>query len=115
MAVRFSHVILESDYGATEMLARGKVSEPAQLEGYSAYEDYCMDIEDDAVIQVQSDEYLYGEGEIFDATFEELAYFLMRMNDNPNFLANRCSYVDRTEFEINYAPNELFGASFIEL
>ena len=115
MAVRFSHVILESEYGATEMLARGKVTEPDQLEGYSAYEDYCMDIEVDAVIRVQSDEYLYGEGEIFDATFEELAYFLLRMNDNPNFLANRCSYVGRTEFEINYAPNELFGASFIEL
>lgn len=115
MAVRFSHIILESDHGATEMLARGKVTESDQLEGYSAYEDYCMDIEDDAVIQVQSDEYLYGEGEIFDATFEELAYFFMRMNDNPNFLANRCSYVGRTEFEINYAPNELFGAAFIEL
>lgn len=115
MAVRFSHVILESDYGAAEMLARGKVTEPDQLEGYSAYEDYCMDIEDDVVIHVQSDEYLYGEGEIFDATFAELAYFMMRINDNPNFLANRCSYVGRTEFEINYAPNELFGVSFIEL
>ena len=115
MAVRFSHVILESEYGATEMLVRGKVTEPDQLERYSAYEDYCMDIDDDAVIRVQSDEYLYGEGEIFDATFEELAYFLMRMNDNPDFLANSCKYVGRTEFEINYAPNELFGASFIEL
>lgn len=115
MAVRFSHVILESDYGAAEMLARGKVTEPDQLEEYSAYEDYCMDIEDDVVIRVQSDEYLYGEGEIFDATFEELAYFLIRMNNNPNFLANSCNYVGRTEFEINYAPQELFGASFIEL
>ena len=115
MAVCFSYIILESDHGATEMLARGKVTESDQLDGYSAYEDYCMDIEDDAVIQVQSDEYLYGEGEIFDATFEELAYFMMRMNDNPNFLANRCSYVGRTKFEINYAPHELFGASFIEL
>ena len=115
MAVRFSHVILESDHGAAEMLARGKATEPDQLEGYSAYEDYCLDIEDNVVIQVQSDEYLYGEGEIFDATFEELAYFLMRMNDNPNFLANSCKYVGRTEFEINYAPHELFGASFIEL
>ena len=115
MAVRFSHVILESDHGATEMLARGKVTESDQLEGYSAYEDYCMDIEDDAVIRVQSDEYLYGEGEIFDASFEELAYFMMRMENNPDFLANSCKYVGRTEFEINYAPQELFGASFIEL
>ena len=115
MAVRFSHVILESDYGAAEILARGKVTESDQLDGYSAYEDYCMDIEDDLVIRVQSDEYLYGEGEIFDASFEELAYFMMRMENNPDFLANSCKYVGRTEFEINYAPQELFGASFIEL
>jgi len=115
MAVRFSHVILESDYGAAEMLARGKITEPDELDGYSAYEDYCMYIEDNIVIQVQLDEYLYGEGEMFDASFEELAHFMMRMENNPDFLANSCKYVGRTEFEINYVPQELFGASFIEL
>ena len=34
--------------------------------------------------------YQYGEGEKFNATFEELAYFTIRMNNGADFLKEHC-------------------------
>lgn len=113
MAIRFSHVILMSQYGVSELLASGRITESGQLNGYSIYEDYCVDIDEDTTIDVQVYEYQYGDGDVANATIPEIAYLSMEASDNPNFLKEHCNYIGKTSFEIEYCPEELFGIDFL--
>ena len=54
-------------------------------------------------------EYLYGEGETFKATPEEVAYFKMRADADEEFLHDHCDNIEDADFTIHWSPDELYG------
>ena len=75
----------------------------------TAFEDFIDGIGEDTEISVHAEAYLYGEGETFKATIEEVAYFHLRMQQDENFLAGHCDNIESVDFTCNYYPDELFG------
>ena len=96
MALLFSNVTMTGDGYETEFLVGGIPRE---------YED----LENESDIQVHADAYIYGEGETVRATPEEIAYFMKRIDMNPDFLSNRCTNMESVDFNFNWDPEELFG------
>lgn len=79
------------------------------LEGWRMFENFVGELDKDTKINIQVDTYLYGEGEIFDATPEEVAYMMMRQADDSDFLNSRCSNLGVLEYDADWSPKELFG------
>ena len=89
MAVRFSAVKLTANEQECKLLVSGVPTSLGDLEGWKMFETFVGELDEDTKINVQVDTYLYGEGEIFDATPEEVAYMMMRQADNSDFLNSR--------------------------
>lgn len=53
--------------------------------------------------------YLYGEGETFQASLEEIAYFTQRMEMDADFLCDSCDNIEDADFTFPWSPEELFG------
>ena len=53
--------------------------------------------------------YLYGDGETFKATPEEVAYFKMRADADEEFLHDHCDNIEDADFTIRWSPGELYG------
>ena len=64
-----------------EFLVGGIPRELSDLEGWTAFDNFIGEIDEDMDISVHADGYIYGEGELFKATPEEVAYFYMRKGD----------------------------------
>ncbi|MBQ8401693.1 MAG: hypothetical protein IJX14_07175 [Clostridia bacterium] len=115
MAILFSHVTMESDYGIGEFFACGFPNDEDDLDGCIAYEEYLTEVSDDDIIDVHVEAYLYGDGETVRATPEELAYMIQRLEHDPLFLRDHCNNTADCDFEIHYKPDELFGEDFLEM
>ena len=76
---------------------------------YTAFEDFLDSIEEETEISVHAEAYLYGEGETYKASIEEVAYFHLRMQQDENFLSGHCDNIESVDFTCNYSPDELFG------
>ena len=75
MALQFSHVRVSTpDGNEAEFLVSGIPREFDDFEYYTAFEDFLDGIEEDTEISVHAEAYLYGEGETFKASIEEVAY-----------------------------------------
>lgn len=111
MAVLFSAVTLTATSRGEllEFLVGGIPRNYEDLEGWSAFDIYLENIDEDMDISIHADAYLYGEGESFRATPEEVAYMYKRIEDNPNFLNDRCQLIDKVDFDFNWSPDELFN------
>ena len=110
MALLFSHVrVTTPDGNDAEFLVSGIPREFDDFEYYTAFEDFLDGIEEDTEITVHADAYLYGEGETFKASIEEVAYFHLRMQKDENFLSGHCDNIESVDFTCNYSPDELFG------
>ena len=73
MALLFSHVQVSTpDGNETEFLVSGIPREFDDFEYYTAFEDFLDGIEEDTEITVHADAYLYGEGETYQASIEEI-------------------------------------------
>ncbi len=81
----------------------------SDLENWTAFKNFLMDIDKDVDIKIHAEAYRYGEGESLIATPEEIAYFTNRMRMNSSFLARSCEFVKTTDFTIHWSPSELFG------
>lgn len=78
MALLFSHVRVSSpDGNEAEFLVSGIPREFDDFEHYTTFEDFLDGIEEDTEITVHADAYLYGEGETYQASIEEVAYASM--------------------------------------
>ena len=74
MAVQFSHVRVSTpDGNQTEFLVCGIPREFDDFEYYTAFEDFLDSIEEETEISVHAEAYLYGEGETYKASIEEVA------------------------------------------
>lgn len=109
MALLFSKVTMAGDGYDTEFLVGGIPREYDDLEGWCAVDDFLENLENESDVQVHVEAYVYGEGETVRATLWEVAYFMKRIEMNPDFLSNRCTNIEEVNFEFNWDPEELFG------
>lgn len=109
MAILFSAVGVKAGEEQTSLLVSGIPKCYEDLSGWRAFEHFLMDVDQEADIQVDVKSYLYGEGEVFKASLEEVAYMGMRIRMQDNFLEDRCRCVGNSTFSFNWCPEELFG------
>ena len=109
MAVLFSAVTLTADNNQVEFLAAGIPRDSDDLEGWTAYENFMDELDSEQEVSVHVEAYLYGEGETFKATPEEVAYFKMRADADEEFLHDHCDNIEDADFTIQWSPDELYG------
>ena len=109
IAILFSQVKVQSADQSETFLISGIPKEYDDLTESVQLEWFLQDIDSDETVQVHADAYLYGEGEVVNATHAELCYFLDRIRLNPNFLDSRCQSAGSSDFSFDWSPNELFG------
>lgn len=90
MAVLFSAVTVTSDSDQAEFLVAGVPKSYADLEGWTAFESFMNEVDTEQDIKVHVAACLYGEGEQFIATPEEVAYFTMRAAETDDFFYSPC-------------------------
>ena len=116
MALLFSRVRASTpDGNEVEFLVSGIPREFDDFDYYTKFEDFIDSIEEDTEISIHAEAYLYGEGETFQASIEEVAYFTLRMQKDENFLSGHCDCIGESDFNVNWCPDELFGQGFVEL
>lgn len=89
MSVRFSRVKMKSGDKTGLFLIGGAPCSQKDFEGWTAYESFCEGLDKDAPLSASVETFEYGEGETFDATPEEVAYFYMRCEKRPDFIEAR--------------------------
>ena len=94
MALIFTVVKMNAGTHEANFLASGSVKSVDELVQYKPYQDFLRKLNKECVIETSLAIYQYGEGEEFDATIEELAYFTLRMNKGVAFLQNHCKSLD---------------------
>ena len=97
MAVLFSAVTLTADNNQVEFLAAGIPRDADDLEGWTAYENFMDELDSEQEVSVHVEAYLYGEGETFKATPEEVAYFKMRADADEERLNLIQATIDQRE------------------
>ena len=82
MGVLFSKVHLTADNGSTEeFLCAGIPEEEADLEDWTAYQDFLEDNPDAEYLTAEVKSYIYGEGEPYRANEYEIAAYTQRGDD----------------------------------
>ena len=109
MAILFSAVQVKSGEDSVSLLVSGSPKNTEDFSGWKAYEYFLMDIGKPADVTVDVKSYLYGEGDVFKASLEEVAYMGMRIRMQDNFLEDRCHCVGNSTFSFNWCPEKLFG------
>ena len=85
MALLFSAVTLTDDDDQMELLVPGIPRESNDLRGWTAYENFIASIDHEQEIRVHVAACLYGEGQPFLASPEEIAYFTLREKEEDSF------------------------------
>ena len=109
MGVLFSAVTVTAGNEEFEFTVGGIPREYDDLVGWTAFDDFMENVDAETEVSVHAEAYLYGEGETFKATIEEVAYFHLRMQKDENFLSGHCDNIESVDFTCNYSPDELFG------
>lgn len=109
MAVLFSAVTVAANDEKIELFVSGIPREYDELEGWTEFDDFVNLLRDESEVSVHAQGYLYGEGEIADASPQEVAYFLKRIETDERFLADHCTKNESTDFTFVWSPEELFG------
>ena len=60
-------------------------------------------------VSVHAEAYLYGGEETVTATPEEVAYLMMRIERDENFLAGHCDNIEDVDFSFLRPPEEYYG------
>lgn len=89
MAVLFSAVTVTAGNEEAELLVGGIPREYDDLEGWTIFEDFLAEISEETQVNIHAEAYLYGAEETYQATPEEVAYFMKRMEMDENFLRDR--------------------------
>ena len=112
IAILFSEVKVQADDQSVIILISGIPKEYDDLSASVQLEWFLQDINAETTVQVHADAYLYGEGEVVNATHAELCYILDQIRLKPNFLEVCCQDTDSSEFSFNWSPDELLGQRF---
>lgn len=85
MAIRFSLVSVTAADKEANFFVGGIPKGFEDLEGWTAFDRFLEDLDEDTEVSVHAESFLYGDDEIFDATPEEVAYMMKRMEMRPDF------------------------------
>ena len=108
MALLFSAVTVTANNQEVEFLVGGIPREFDDLEGWTAFDNFMEDLDEETEVSVHAKAYLYGGEETYKATPEEVAYFMKRIEMDDTFLS-RCDNIEDVEFTFGWSPDELFG------
>ena len=108
MALLFSAVTVTAGDEETELLVGGIPREYDDLQGWTRLENFLEAIDEETEVSVHAEAYVYGEGETNTATPEEIAYFMMRMEMQEDFLTGHCDHIEDVDFTFPWSPEELF-------
>ena len=103
-ALLFSEVTLEAEDRQRKFLVSGIPTDLDDLDGWTAYEDFLLELEDETSVKFICDSYLYGERTIEKATPEEVAYPTMRRSSDPEFLNRHCQKINHSEEDVSLDP-----------
>ena len=79
MALLFSAVRATANDQEVEFFVGGIPREYDDLEGWTAFDRFMEDIDEETEVAIHAEAYLYGEEETHRATPEEVAYFMKRI------------------------------------
>ena len=108
MSILFSAVTITADGNESEFLVGGIPREMDDLEGWTKYHSFIEGIDKETEVCVNAEAYLYGEGETNNASPEEIAYFMARMDKDSEFLSKSCDNIEDVDFSFIWSPDELF-------
>ena len=106
MAILFSAVRVAAEEAQAEFLVFGIPTSVDDLEDWSAFENLTEQLDREQELTVHVESYLYGEGETFRASPEEVAYLTMRANRDPAFLSGHCDNTSDSDFTVLWTPKE---------
>ena len=98
MGVLFSRVTAVCEYDATVFLVTGIPSSQEDLDGWKAVGSFAGQLDENDRVVVHIETFVYGEGPVYDATPEEIAYFYMRTEKRPDFIEARTKKIYEKEF-----------------
>ena len=105
MALLFSEVRLEAEEMQRKFFVSGIPMDLDDLDGWTdgwtAYEDFLLELEGETSVKFICDSYLYGERTIEKATPEEIAYLTMRASSDPEFLNRHCKKINHSEEDVS--------------
>lgn len=108
MALLFSAVKATAQDQEVEFLVGGIPREYDDLEGWTAFDNFMEDLDEETEVSIHVEAYLYGEEETYRASPEEVAYFMKRIEMDETFLS-RCDNIESVDFTINWSSEELFN------
>ena len=76
---------------------------------WTAFDDFMEDVDAETEVSVHAEVYLYGGEETVTATPEEVAYLMMRIKRDENFLAGHCDNIENVDFSFLRPPEEYYG------
>lgn len=100
MSLRFSRVTLYSAGKTTTFLVGGIPQSRADLQGWTAYDNFIFDVPRYMSVNAHVETFLYGGEDPFDATPEEVAYFYKRIERQPDFIESRAEKTGESDFTI---------------
>ena len=100
MSLRFSRVTLTSDGKTASFLTSGTPQSRADLQGWTAYDNFISSVPRYTAVNARVETFLYGGEEPFDATPEEVAYFYKRIERQPDFIESRTEKISESDFTI---------------
>ena len=108
MALLFSAVTVTADDEEIELTVGGIPREFDDLVGWTAFDDFMENVDAETEVSVHAEAYLYGGEEAVTATPEEVAYLMMRMERDENFLADHCDNIEDVDFSFLQSPDEYY-------
>lgn len=100
MSLRFSRVTLTLDGKASSFLVGGIPKSQADLQGWTAYDNFVSGVPRYAAVNAHVESFFYGGKEPFDATLEEVAYVYKRIERQPDFIESRTEKIGESDFTI---------------
>ena len=100
MSLRFSRVTLYSAGKTANFLVGGIPQSRADLQGWTAYDNFVSDVPRYTAVNAHVETFLYGGEEPFDAAPEEVAYFYKRIERQPDFIETRTEKIVDSDFTI---------------
>jgi len=115
MATLFSAVGMKAGTVELKFLVGGIPRELEDLEKYVRVANLLIDQSEDVEVSVQASAYRWGVGEDTDATWDDLPRLMIQMEENPNFLGEKCGHVEDVSFFFDWSQRELFGMEMEEV
>ena len=109
MALLCSAVTVTSEDDQAEFLVGGIPKTYSELEGWTAFDNLMNTVDSEQEIQVHVAACLYGEGEPFNATPEEIAYLTRRAEADHDFFYGHCKNTGHSDFTFTRSPEESYG------